>query len=315
MMYLNAFADTTSPVDLTATAEFRSLVTSAADLGVPHTPSVRYVSRNVVANGLRFHLLEWGEPGLPALVLLHGGNQSAHSWDLVSLHFADRFHIIAIDQRGHGDSEWPRDGVAGPREMAADAAAILRQLGVERPIVAGHSMGGIVTLTLLRDEPALARSAILVDVAPETSHEGTAYIQSFITSLPEFESLEEFIDRVADYDPYRSREHIARTARYNLLRRADGKYVSKHDIGRRSAANSVDDFRRQGPSMDDAAAFALPVLVVRGADSTVLTEQLAERFVRALPRGRLATVTGCGHNVHSQNVLGFIDAVTPFMHE
>ena len=55
---------------------------------------------------MSFHLLEWGSPSLPHLLLLHGGNQSAHSWDLVSLHLADRFHIIALDQRGHGDSEW-----------------------------------------------------------------------------------------------------------------------------------------------------------------------------------------------------------------
>ena len=66
--------------------EFASLLTSAADLGIPHEPSVRYVSRQTVLRGLRFHFTEWGDPAAPAVLLLHGGNQSSHSWDLVSLH-------------------------------------------------------------------------------------------------------------------------------------------------------------------------------------------------------------------------------------
>ena len=108
-MYLNEFADDLAPLDMTKSDEFSSLLTSAADLGIPHSRDVRYVSRHTVVRSLRFHFEEWGEPGAPQIVLLHGGNQSAHSWDLVSLHLSDRYHVFALDQRGHGDSEWPRD--------------------------------------------------------------------------------------------------------------------------------------------------------------------------------------------------------------
>src|SRR5688572_10002059 len=113
MPYFNTFAPGLASLDMTRTDEFASLVSSAHDLGIRVPAAVRYVSRNIVVNGLRFHFLEWGDPAAPPVLFLHGGNQTAHSWDLVSLALADRYHVIALDQRGHGDTEWPRDGEAG----------------------------------------------------------------------------------------------------------------------------------------------------------------------------------------------------------
>src|SRR5687768_4734353 len=119
-MYLNEFADTLAPRDMTGSAEFASLLQSAADLGIPHDPGVRYVSRHTVLRGMRFHFSEWGDPAHPPVLLLHGGNQSCHSWDLVSLHLSDRFHVFALDQRGHGDTEWSRELDYTVDAMSAD---------------------------------------------------------------------------------------------------------------------------------------------------------------------------------------------------
>src|SRR3954452_13109062 len=134
-MYLNEFAPGLAPHDMTGSAEFASLLASAAELGIPHSPDVRYSSHNTVVRGQRFHFSEWGEPGQPQVLLLHGGNQSAHSWDLVSLHLADRFHVFALDQRGHGDSEWNRELDYTIDAMAADAAAFIADQQLMRPIV------------------------------------------------------------------------------------------------------------------------------------------------------------------------------------
>src|SRR3954451_11635406 len=95
-MYLNLFADAADPLDMTGSDEFRSLLASAADLKIPHVPDVRYRSRNIVLRKMRFHFLEWGDPAAQPIVLLHGGHQSAHSWDLVSLHLAQHFHVLAL---------------------------------------------------------------------------------------------------------------------------------------------------------------------------------------------------------------------------
>src|ERR687894_600820 len=104
--------------------------------------------RQSVAEGTMY-LNVFAPPGAPDIMLLHGGNQTAHSWDLVSLALAGRFRVVAVDQRGHGDSEWPRDGEASAEAMASDAERISAALGLRRPVVMGHSMGGLVTMTLL----------------------------------------------------------------------------------------------------------------------------------------------------------------------
>ncbi|HEY2330479.1 MAG TPA: alpha/beta hydrolase [Acidimicrobiales bacterium] len=306
-MYLNEFADTLAPKDMTASPEFASLLQSAADLGIPHTPSSRYVSRHTVLRGMRFHFTEWGDPGAPPVVLLHGGNQSSHSWDLVSLHLADRYHVFALDQRGHGDTEWSRELDYSMDAMVDDALALIADQQLGQPIVIGHSMGGRVTLSTAVRERGFARAIVVVDVGPELSAEGTKVVGDFIAHNIEFDDLEVFLDNVARYDRFRSREHIARTVKYNLLVRADGKYVSKVDH-RRLPGGSLSDL-----TLDDVKGIECPVLLVRGGESDVLLADAADRFIAALPNGRMVTVPNVGHNVHGGNTPGFLDAIGPFL--
>jgi pimeloyl-ACP methyl ester carboxylesterase len=312
-MYLNSFAATEEPLDMTRSEEFRLLCASAADLGIPHAPDVPYWSRNIVLRHLRFHFLEWGAPDAPPIVLLHGGHQSAHSWDLVSLHLAQRYRVLALDQRGHGDTEWARDVAYSNHDMALDAAAFIAALGLERVILIGHSMGGRNAMLLTRHDAARLRALALVDVGPEVSDRGRAVIAGFVRDNEEFDDLEHFIRNVQKYDPYRSREHIERTVKYNMLQRADGKFVSKCDATSRRLGLVRGSGALENITLDDARAFRLPVLVVRGANSGILPADAAERLRDALPNGTLMTVPDCGHNVHGQNTLGFIEAVTGFL--
>src|SRR6185312_859546 len=171
-MYLNTFAQSTQPLDMTRSDEFRSLLASAADLAIPHAPDVPYRSCNVVLRQQRFHFLEWGNRDAPPIVLLHGGHQSAHSWDLVSLHLAQHFHVLALDQRGHGDSEWARDVSYTNHEMSLDAEAFICAIGLRRPLLMGHSMGGRNAMLLTRRNPSLLRALAIVDVGPEVSDRG-----------------------------------------------------------------------------------------------------------------------------------------------
>ena len=98
-------------------------------------------------------------------MVLHGGNQSAHSWDLVSLHLASRYHVFALDQRGHGDSEWHRAADYSVEAMAGDLEAFVEALSLERPVILGHSMGGMVTLALSQRRPDLPRAIGIVALA------------------------------------------------------------------------------------------------------------------------------------------------------
>ncbi len=283
--------------------------TCVADLNIPHSPAISYRSCNIVLRRQRFHFLKWGEPDAPPIVLLHGGHQSAHSWDLVSLHLAEHFHVLALDQRGHGDSEWARDVEYSNHTMALDAQAFLDAMRLQKPILIGHSMGGRNSLILTKQDPSRLRALVIVDVGPEVSDRGRAAIAGFVQENQEFVNLVHFVANVRKgRSRSRPREHIERTVKYNMLQRADGKFVSKCD----SNPRRLGIVRGQGPmeniTLEDAGAFHLPVLLVRGERSNILAPDAAERFRDALPQGRLVTVPNCGHNVHGQNTLGFIAA-------
>ena len=311
-MYLNAFAHDGAPLDMTGLEEFKSLLSSAADLSIPHSPNIAYQSHNIVLRRQRFHFLEWGAPDAPPIVLLHGGHQSAHSWDLVSLHLARKYRVFALDQRGHGDSEWSRDANYSNNEMSLDAEALMDALELERPILMGHSMGGRNSLLLTRRDPSRLGGLVIVDIGPEISEEGRKLISAFVRNNEEFDNLEHFAENVRKYDPYRSMEHIERTVKYNMLCRADGKYISKCDSTPRRVGIQTGS-PEDAVSLDDARAFDIPTLIVRGETSKILTPEAAVRFKDALPQGELVTVSECGHNVHSQNTHGFIEAIGPFL--
>ena len=223
------------------------------------------------------------------------------------------YAVAPLDQRGHGDSEWARNGDYSNLTMAQDAQAFVAAIGLQNPIVMGHSMGGRNTLLFTRMNPDYPRALVIVDVGPETMEAGRKTISNFVKRNEIFDDLEHFIRNVREYDPYRSREHIERTVKYNMLERADGKYISKCDYRRWRGEIEVHDENRDAISLGDLASFKMPALVVRGANSNILADDAAERFREALPKGNLVTVPDCGHNVHSQNTLGFIDAVGKFL--
>jgi pimeloyl-ACP methyl ester carboxylesterase len=311
-MYLTTFAQDARSLDLTGTEEFAALQRRAAALGLAAGSLIRCVSRNIILNGLRFHFLEWGKSSSPPLLVLHGGAQTGHSWDLISLTLGDRFHIIAIDQRGHGDSEWPRDGCTSVEGMADDARLVIETLGLEQPLVCGHSMGGQVTMALLIAHPDIARKAVLVDIGPELAPDLRERVRQSAHAVHEYATLDEYAAERETVEPLRSRDEIRKTAPYYVMRRKDGTLVPKHDP-QYFYALGEGDADVQSPPLEAAHRITCPVLLLRGEKSTVLLPDAAERFVAALPHGELVVVPNAGHTVHLENPLGFLSAVTPFL--
>ena len=141
-------------------------------------------------------------------------------------------------------------------------------------------------------------------------------IREFVGRNIEFHDMEQFLDNVAKYDTYRSREHIERTLKYNLMRRADGVYVTKNDRRRFHPPEESNQAPIPGaPTLEELSKLDIATLIVRGGDSNVLEEKAAKRFSSRLTRGRLVTIPNCGHNVASQNTAGFLSALTPFLEE
>ena len=99
-------------------------------------------ARALKVGGLTLNALEWGEPGRPALCFLHGGSAHAHWFDGVVATFADRYHVLSLDQRGHGASDWAAEPAYATEDFAGDLIGVMDAMGWSRMTVVGHSMGG-----------------------------------------------------------------------------------------------------------------------------------------------------------------------------
>ena len=286
---------------------------TALEIADLHPDAVRLPDdHQVIVGALRLHYLDWGGSGTPIL-FLHGGGLNAHTWDCVAVMLRERYRCIALDQRGHGDSEW--SPVVDYRFAAhvADIEGFIGSMGLERPILVGQSMGGLNSITYATRHSDQMRGMVIVDVAPEVSSSAAERIRAF-TSTPELDSPEAFLELAVKFNPLRDPAVLRRSLYYNLRETPSGKWTFKHDQRRRSDdTSSFTEARVRLAS--ELSSIRSPTLVVRGALSDVLTDASAEKFARSLPNGRWVRVEKSGHNVQGDNPRALLDAMLAFFRE
>ena len=200
----------------------------------------------VTANGLRFHYLEWGDPSNPDVLLLHGFAQTCHSWDFVALSLCDRFHVVALDQRGHGDSDWAPDGDYTPDTQQEDLHAIVQAIGLKDFVLMGLSMGGRNSFTYAANHPEEIRALVIVDAAPETESPGTTRIRRFASQNDELESVDAFVQRVMAYNHRRDPEQVRGSILHNLKQLPNGNWTWKYDRRLRTRDRNIGPRPRDG---------------------------------------------------------------------
>jgi len=270
------------------------------------------------------HYLEWGHRGLPPVLALHGGGQTAYMYEELGAALGDRYHVVAPDMPGHGDSDplAPTD-TFGRQALAAAIAPLLDAFGLERLVLVGASLGGITSLTYASGHPERVTGIVLIDVAHRLEEKGVRRIMEMMTAHESFGSLEEAATEIRQYLPHRKNVRVQSLSR-NLRQRADGRWVWKHRAGQRwrereaATAEPVDASVILAGLEEDAAGLRCPVLVLRGAASDVLSSQSAEELVDLIPDARLAVVERAGHLAAGDNprstialVSAFLDEVTP----
>jgi pimeloyl-ACP methyl ester carboxylesterase len=289
-----------------------SLREAASSMGIAADEVVAPARREAVLNGLRLSFLDWDGPAAaPALVLLHGGGLTAHTWSLVCLQLRRRFRCLAPDLRGHGDSGWAPDRRYDLAEYAADLAALIEHLRLDRFVLVGHSLGGLTAMTYAAADPGRPTGLVLVDVGPEMSGPGRERMRAFAAER-ELDSIDAFVERALAFNPRRQPERLRRSLLHNLRQTPRGTWTWKHDPDRYSGAQQ-DPGRRPEVLWAAVAGITCPTLVVRGGDSDLFLDSDAEKLVRALPSGRLAHVPGAGHTVQGDQPRALADAITTFI--
>jgi pimeloyl-ACP methyl ester carboxylesterase len=273
-------------------------------------------------HGLDLAADAYGPDDGPPVLLFPGGGQTRHSWDGTARLLGNKgWRATTIDLRGHGDSDWAPDGDYSLDAFAADVRDVARASGRRPPALVGASLGGISSLIAIADDDQaadrpVASALVLVDVAPRLEPEGVARIGAFMLGhLDGFASLEDVADAVAAYNPHRPRPSDLSGLRKNVRQREDGRWYWHWDP-RFMTPGRIDEPRsiRNEDRLERAAqTLTLPVLLVRGRQSDVLSEAGARNLQALVPHARFVDVAGAGHMVAGDRNDVFNDAVVAFL--
>ncbi|MFI5502905.1 alpha/beta fold hydrolase [Nocardia asteroides] len=269
------------------------------------------------ADGLTLVADSFGPAQGPLVVMLHGGGQNRHSWKRTGAALAAAgMRVVAVDARGHGDSDWSPTRDYTRDAMVGDLRTVLEQLGATPEagaVVVGASMGGITGL-LATASPGgeLIRALVLVDIVPRSESAGVERVMDFLGRHRDgFDTLDQVADAVAAYLPHRPRPDNAEGLLRNLRQR-DGRWYWHWDP---DLLTGLEDKPAVRIAEMEAAAEALtiPVLLVRGGKSDVVSDEGAAAFLALAPHARLAEISAAAHTAAGDDNDAFTDAVAGFV--
>jgi len=293
--------------------EYREhLETTAVRAGFSFDEVVLPDERTAMVGHLQFRYLDWGHEGLRPLLFLHGGALTAHTWDLCCLALRNEFHCIALDQRGHGDTDWAPDADYSIAAQREDIRGFVDTLGLDRFILAGMSMGAINALAFAIQYPARLSHLVLIDAGPEVRRPGSHRIRDFVNGSAKQETIEEIIERALAFNPRRDPLILRRSLMHNLRRQSDGTWSWKYDRRRFQQMGEPHAVERRRLA-EGLAKVTCPTLVVRGAESDVFHDEDAERLATQLPDGRWVKIPHAGHTVQGDNPKDLAKALREFL--
>jgi len=299
-----------------STDEFRAhLEASAATAGLALPDLTLPSAHHVLLGRMRFHYLDWGTAGRPPVLFLHGGGLNAHTWDLVCASLRRERHCLALDQRGHGESEWSPEMDYATESHVGDLEAFVDTLGLDRFVLVGMSLGGVNALAWAGRHGHRLAGLVIVDVGPEIRTDGVRKIAAFTSEATPLDSVEQFVDRALTFNPRRNRELLRRSLLHNLRRIPDGRFMWKYDQRHRGKVDPDAYARRRELLWSAVDTVPCPTLVVRGAQSDVFHDEDAERLAGRLRRGRWVKIEGAGHTVQGDNPAALLVRLREFLEE
>jgi pimeloyl-ACP methyl ester carboxylesterase len=288
---------------------------------ISHSPT----SHTYTSQRLRLNYVDWGNPDAPPLVLVHGGRDHARNWDWVAERLCDRWHVIAPDLRGHGDSQWTQDGCYSMPGYIYDLAQLVHQLQLAPVTLIGHSLGGNVAIRYAGIFPEQVRRLVAIEglgLSPKATAERLArplaermrmWIEaqrSLARRVPRhYESVEDAIARMQAANKHLSPEQASHLSRHGVRQNEDGTYSWKFDP-------YLHVFPPVDVAVEDVARLwanvACPTLLVYGKQSWASNPQEDGR-ARYFKDARVVMVENAGHWVHHNQTDFFIKVVREFL--
>jgi len=254
-----------------------------------------------LGNGLRLRVRSWGKPTAPAVVLLHGLRGFSGTWRGLAQHLSGSFQLIALDQRGRGESDWDPDRNYYTDAYLADLISVVDGLNLDRFSLIGHSMGGTTAYVFAAEHPERLNALIIEDIAPGASiqGEGAERIKAEMAALPlDFRSWEEARAYWRKARPTVGDEALEQRLAESLRETADGRVVWQYDARGISETRLHPDPERVVDLWPVIDRIQTPTLIIRGERSDFCAMPSVERMMQRNPYIRSLTVAGASHYVH-----------------
>ena len=276
---------------------------TASAQGSPSSPTDRFL----MVGRLRMHYVDWGNPTAPPLIMVHGLDRVAHTFDHVAPHFRARFHVIALDMRGHGDSGWDPAGRYQVEDHAGDLEGFVSALGLRNITVWGNSTGGRVVQVFAGMHPELVSHVIAEDVGPERPRQiADNYSRRVAQEEAGWASEDELLAQLRKTNAGTSDAVLVPYVRYGTKRRDDGRIVWKRDpaLVKGFVATDLWRFVRE---------IKAPTLYVIGGRSTIVPQATQDELKKVLPLVTIVTMPGLGHYPSDEEPVRFLEIVDQFL--
>jgi len=264
-------------------------------------------SKYILINSLRLHYIESGDKNARPMILLHGTGDNAHTWDHFVSNMSKYFRTLALDQRGHGDSEWAKSPAYGCEDYVSDLADFIEALQLEGVVLVGHSMGALHADSIASMKSQKVSALIHVDIEPCPPTWNKEYLRNLYHTLPEYyESTEDLMRQIEKTSPFAEKGLLFRLASFSLYEGMDGKLRTKFD---KEVLHYFDHYNvnRHLPNIN------CPTLIIRGKESQVMRREKAEQMNRMIFGSRFEEIPLATHPVHADNPDGFQRAIFRFL--
>tara|TARA_A200000113_G_scaffold224013_1_gene240903 strand:+ start:3038 stop:3874 length:837 start_codon:yes stop_codon:yes gene_type:complete len=249
--------------------------------------------------GLQIKVTALGKTSDDLVILLHGGGQTRHAWGATSKKLSEcGFYTLAIDLRGHGDSDWSPNGDYAIENFRDDLVSIIKQIGKPASLV-GASLGGMISLSTAGDQNLreYCNALIMVDIGINPNEDGSNEILNFMRSGSNgFGSIEEASSAISRYLPHRQKPKDYSGLKKNLRLEHDGKYYWHWDP-KFIDAISKEQIAYRKRSKNYGNSVRVPTLLIKGALSKVLTQQEVDDFLKTIPHTEFVEIDRAAHMI------------------
>jgi pimeloyl-ACP methyl ester carboxylesterase len=266
-----------------------ALSTTGTLVGAMSQLSAQPTDRFLDVKGLRIHYVDWGGEGKPPLVMVHGLDRVARTFDHLATRFTSKYRVIAIDMRGHGDSGWDPQARYLVEDHVGDLEGVVQQLKLRDLVLWGNSTGGRVVQVFAGKHPELVSRVISEDVGPERPRQiADNYAKRVQQEQAGWASQEELLAQLRKSNPRMSPAVLEPYVRYGTKKRADGRIEWKRDpqLVKGFVATELWQFVRNIKS---------PILYIIGGRSNIVPPETQDELRKSLPNAQLITIPDVGH--------------------